>query len=61
MSTKAWYTKALRKPKFMSRKVSRCWKCGRVRGYLRDFNACRICVREMANRGQIPGMRKSSW
>jgi len=45
----------------MSRKVSRCWKCGRVRGYLRDFNACRICVREMANRGQIPGMRKSSW
>jgi len=62
MATKAWYSKARKqKPKFITRVVRRCWRCGRKRGYLRDFDACRICVREMANRGQIPGMRKSSW
>jgi small subunit ribosomal protein S14 len=38
-----------------------CAKCGRPRGYIRDFDMCRICVRELASNGLIPGMKKSSW
>jgi len=48
-------------PKFSTRKVRRCFKCGRKNGYLRDFDLCRICFREMANKGEIPGIKKSSW
>lgn len=40
---------------------NRCWKCGRPRGFIRDFGLCRICFREMAHDGQIPGVKKSSW
>jgi small subunit ribosomal protein S14 len=40
---------------------NRCWRCGRPRGYIRDFGICRICFREMAHTGQIPGVRKASW
>lgn len=47
--------------KFMTRVHNRCGKCGRPRGYMRDFGICRICFREMADAGQIPGVRKSSW
>ncbi len=61
MSTKAQYAKSLRKPKFTTREVHRCWRCGRRRGYMRDFELCRICFRELANRGEVPGVRKSSW
>ncbi|MEX0909690.1 MAG: type Z 30S ribosomal protein S14 [Candidatus Paceibacterota bacterium] len=50
-----------KKPKFSSRVVRRCFKCGRKRGFMRDFGLCRICFREMANEGKIPGIRKSSW
>lgn len=39
----------------------RCSRCGRVHGYLRKFGLCRICLREMAYKGQIPGMKKASW
>jgi len=53
--------KALRKPKFKSRKVRRCGLCGRVRAVYRKFGICRICLREKALLGEIPGMRKSSW
>jgi len=53
--------KANRKPKFSSRLIRRCFRCGRKRGYLRKFGLCRICFRELANRGEIPGVRKSSW
>ena len=53
--------RAKRKPKFSSRKVTRCVRCGRRRGYLRKFGICRICFREMAAKGQIPGITKSSW
>jgi len=53
--------RALKKPKFSSRIVRRCWKCGRKRGYLRKFDLCRICFRELATKGEIPGVRKSSW
>ncbi len=50
-----------KKPKFMSRIVRRCFRCGRKRGYIRDFNLCRICFRELASRGEIPGIKKASW
>jgi small subunit ribosomal protein S14 len=57
-STKA---RALKPPKFKSRVVNRCFRCGRKRGYMRDFSLCRICFREYANEGMIPGIKKSSW
>lgn len=47
-------------PKFSSRIVRRCFKCGRRHGYMRDFDLCRICFRELANEGMIPGVKKSS-
>ena len=53
--------RAAKKPKFVTRVVRRCFRCGRKRGYIRDFGLCRICFRELAGRGQIPGVRKSSW
>lgn len=53
--------KANRTPKFSSRTVRRCFKCGRPRGFMRDFNLCRICFREEALEGNIPGIKKSSW
>jgi len=62
MATKAQIAKSYKhKPKFSSRKVNRCWKCGRKRGFMRKFGLCRICFRELANRGLIPGVKKSSW
>ncbi|MBI2623007.1 MAG: type Z 30S ribosomal protein S14 [Candidatus Liptonbacteria bacterium] len=48
-------------PKYTTRIVLRCFRCGRKRGYMRDFELCRICFREMATRGEIPGVRKASW
>ncbi len=53
--------RARKKPKFSTRIVRRCWRCGRKRGYMRDFELCRICFRELASQGEIPGIRKSSW
>ncbi|WP_419942216.1 type Z 30S ribosomal protein S14 [Candidatus Palauibacter sp.] len=53
--------KANRKPKFSSRTVRRCNRCGRPRAYMRKFGLCRICFREQALRGEIPGVRKASW
>ncbi|MBI2096588.1 MAG: type Z 30S ribosomal protein S14 [Candidatus Sungbacteria bacterium] len=53
--------RAKKKPKFSSRIVRRCFRCGRKRGYLRKFDLCRICFRELANRGEVPGVKKSSW
>ncbi|MBU2541879.1 MAG: type Z 30S ribosomal protein S14 [Candidatus Omnitrophica bacterium] len=47
--------------KFSTRKYNRCRICGRRRGYLRRFNLCRICFRELAWKGQIPGVKKASW
>jgi small subunit ribosomal protein S14 len=53
--------KARRKPKFAVRKHSRCNLCGRSRAYYRKFGVCRICFRQLALDGQIPGVTKSSW
>ncbi|MDA1337240.1 MAG: type Z 30S ribosomal protein S14 [bacterium] len=61
MATKSQIEKSKRKPKFQSRIVRRCFRCGRKRGFLRDFGLCRICFREMANKGLLPGITKSSW
>lgn len=62
MATEAQISKSFKKkPKFSTRKVNRCWKCGRKRGFMRRFGLCRICFREMANAGMIPGVRKASW
>ncbi len=61
MAKKALVVKSERKPKHSTRKVARCKACGRPRGYMRQFELCRICFREMANKGEIPGVTKSSW
>lgn len=61
MATKGQIAKSKRTPKFSTRTVNRCWKCGRKRGYMRKFGLCRICFRELANQGKLPGVRKSSW
>ena len=53
--------KQQRKPKFSSRAYTRCQICGRSRAVYRKFGICRICLRERALRGEIPGMRKASW
>ncbi len=47
--------------KYRNRVRNRCQKCGRPRGYMRRFGLCRICFRELALQGQIPGVVKSSW
>lgn len=61
MAKKSVIARAKKKPKFITRIVRRCFRCGRKRGYIRDFNMCRVCFREFANRGEIPGIKKSSW
>jgi small subunit ribosomal protein S14 len=53
--------KAKRPQKFKVRRYNRCNVCGRARGYFRKFGLCRICLREMALRGLVPGVTKSSW
>lgn len=61
MARKAMIEKAKLTPRFAVRKHNRCPICGRPRGYLRKYNMCRICFRQLANRGEIPGVRKASW
>ncbi|HUG02192.1 MAG TPA: type Z 30S ribosomal protein S14 [Longimicrobiales bacterium] len=61
MARKALVQKSRRKPKFTARAYNRCNRCGRARAYLRKFGLCRICFREQALAGEIPGVRKASW
>ena len=61
MATQAQIAKSAKKPKYSTRIVHRCFNCGRRRGYMGKFNLCRICFREYANQGLLPGVRKSSW
>ena len=61
MAKKSQIARAKKKPKFSTRVVRRCWRCGRRRSYMRKFDVCRICFRELANRGELPGVTKSSW
>ncbi|HEX7212815.1 MAG TPA: type Z 30S ribosomal protein S14 [Methylomirabilota bacterium] len=53
--------KQQRTPKYKVRSHNRCKICGRPRGYLRKFEACRICFRELALKGEVPGVIKASW
>ena len=61
MARKSLVEKAKRKPRFKVRSYNRCQRCGRSRAYLRKFGVCRICFRELALQGVIPGVRKASW
>lgn len=61
MAKKSMIAKANKKPKYSTRVIRRCFACGRRHGYMRDFGLCRICFREMASRGEIPGVKKASW
>jgi small subunit ribosomal protein S14 len=61
MAKKSLVAKSQRKPKYPVRAYNRCKRCGRPRAYLRKFGMCRICVRELASRGELPGVRKASW
>lgn len=61
MAKKALIVKAKRKAKFKVREYSRCFNCGRADGFMRKFGLCRICFREMALKGEIPGVTKASW
>ncbi len=55
------FAKMARKPKFKVRVRNRCRLCGRSRAFLRKFQMCRLCFRELALVGQIPGVTKASW
>ncbi|TET96187.1 MAG: type Z 30S ribosomal protein S14 [Candidatus Zixiibacteriota bacterium] len=61
MAKKCLILKQARKPKFKVRGYSRCRRCGRPRAYMRRFGLCRICFRELALAGEIPGVVKASW
>lgn len=61
MAKKSQIAKSKRAPKFPVRKYNRCPLCGRPRAFLRKFGICRICFRNMALKGEIPGVMKSSW
>jgi small subunit ribosomal protein S14 len=61
MAKKSNVVKSLKKAKFSSRIVNRCAICGRYRGYFRRFGLCRICFRERAMKGELPGVLKASW
>lgn len=61
MAKKSLIAKARRKKKFKVRDYNRCPICGRSRAYYRKFDMCRICLRNMALKGELPGMVKSSW
>lgn len=61
MARLAMIVKALRPPKYKSRQKNRCRRCGRARAFIRKFGLCRICFRELALVGQLPGVKKSSW
>ncbi|MBM3925314.1 MAG: type Z 30S ribosomal protein S14 [SAR202 cluster bacterium] len=50
-----------RTPKFKVQAHNRCNRCGRPRAFIRHFGLCRICFRQMALRGELPGVRKASW
>jgi len=61
MARASQIAKSKKKPKYSTRIVRRCWRCGRNRGYMGEFKLCRICFRELANNAEIPGIKKSSW
>jgi small subunit ribosomal protein S14 len=61
MAKKALIEKSQRKPKFKVRAYTRCQRCGRPKAVYRKFMLCRVCLRELAHQGEIPGLKKASW
>ena len=61
MAKTTWIVKCARPPKFKTRGYTRCGMCGRARAVYKKFGICRICLRNHALLGEIPGMRKASW
>ena len=61
MAKTCWRVKQLLPPKFPTRAYNRCQLCGRSHAYFRKFKICRLCLRDLASKGEIPGMRKASW
>ncbi|MDR1150765.1 MAG: type Z 30S ribosomal protein S14 [Clostridiales bacterium] len=61
MAKKSLIVKQLKKQKFSTRVYTRCSICGRPHAVLRKFGICRICFRNLAHAGEIPGVRKASW
>ena len=61
MAKKSMIVKSQRKQKYKVREYSRCQRCGRPHSVLKKYGICRICFRELAYKGEIPGVKKSSW
>ncbi len=61
MARASQWVKMNRQPKFSTRHVNRCNVCGRPRAVYRDFKLCRICMRTLALKGELPGVTKASW
>lgn len=61
MAKTSLIVKSQRAPKYSTRAYNRCKVCGRSRAYMRKFGVCRICFRELASMGRLPGVTKSSW
>lgn len=61
MARKALIEKANKTPKFAVRQRNRCRVCGRPRGFMRLFGMCRLCFRDLALKGMLPGVKKTSW
>jgi small subunit ribosomal protein S14 len=61
MAKKSLIVKSKRAPKYSSRTIRRCHLCGRPRAFMRYFALCRICFRQLALEGKLPGVKKSSW
>ncbi|MCX7784922.1 MAG: type Z 30S ribosomal protein S14 [candidate division WOR-3 bacterium] len=61
MARRCLIVKSQREPKFAVRKYNRCQRCFRRRAYYRKFGLCRLCLRELALKGEIPGLRKATW
>ena len=61
MAKKSMKLKQASKPKFSTRAYTRCRICGRPHSVLRKYGICRVCFRELAYKGEIPGVKKASW
>ena len=61
MAKKSMIVKNSKEPKYSTRAYTRCSRCGRPHGVLKKYGVCRICFRELANEGKLPGVKKSSW
>ncbi|CAN5596922.1 type Z 30S ribosomal protein S14 [soil metagenome] len=61
MAKTSQFVKSQRQQKYKTRNYNRCRRCGRSRAFLRKFGLCRICLREVASEGYVPGLTKSSW